>query len=504
VIELYPDQHKFVSDIRAALRNHRRVLAYGPTAFGKTTCFSYMVSRARERGHIIGLGVHREELLEQVSDTLRAFDVPHSMISADHTYLPNQRVYVVSVPTFARRIGKVALPKFSLFIQDEAHHLVGGNQWGKVTDYSPDAIVIGFSGSPIRLDGRGMGEKFDVMVQGPSVAELIAMGRLSAYKPYLPLLVDSSALHLRAGEYKTDENEAMMDKPVIYGDAIAHYQRIADWKRCVVFTVSVATAHHAAEKFNEAGYKAFAIDGTTDKLTRRNAIRDFGSGKLSHLTSCSIVDEGFDCPGIEVGLDLAPTMSLQRAIQRWGRTLRKLKGVDTKYLIDCVGNMGQMKNGEFVAKHGFPDDERIWSLDGVECGKEKSKGVLTCPFCQSTAMHGRRCLDCKKEIPADARNGRTVDQVDGTLTEVDQATVRRAEMAQAQGRARGIEQLMALGHSEARAKHIIAAREEKDALRDKVFSLMRKAGERPSMSAIRELKPKGLRAEIERLTGEMA
>lgn len=497
MIQLYADQEVFVDAIRKAMVGNRRVLAYGPTGFGKTTCFSYMASRAAERGHIIGIGVHRDELIGQVSETLKSFNVKHGIISSDASYVPNQKVYVVSVPTYARRIGKQSIPTFSLIVQDEAHHAIAGNQWGKFLEASPNAKAIGFSGSPIRLDGRGMGEMFDVMVQGPSVAELITAGRLSRYKAYLPLVVDSSSLHVRAGEYKKEEANDMMDKPVIYGDAIAHYQRIADWKRCVVFTVSVATAHHAAERFNEAGYKAVAIDGTTDKLTRRNAIRDFGRGEISHLMSCSIVDEGFDCPGIEVGLDLAPTMSLQRAIQRWGRTLRAAKGKDIAYLIDCVGNMGQMKNGEFVPKHGFPDDERIWSLDGVSSNNEKAKDVRVCRFCQSTNVIGRTCADCGKTMSSDDCRARSVDQVDGTVVEVDAGSVKRLSPAViSQAKARDLDGLMRLGHSEQRAKHILAAREEKDELRRQLRSL------HPPLTfkEIQDLKPKGLREWIEKLS----
>lgn len=502
MIQLYADQEVFVANIRSALATSRRVLAYGPTGFGKTTCFSYMASRAAARGHIIGVGVHRDELIGQVSDTLKKFNVRHGLISSDATFVPGQKVYVVSVPTYARRIGKYNLPKFSLIIQDEAHHAIAGNQWGKFLESSPDAKTIGFSGSPIRLDGRGMGEMFDVMVQGPSVAELIACGRLSRYKAYLPLVVDSSSLHVRAGEYRKEEANDMMDKPVIYGDAIAHYRRIADWKRCVVFTVSVATAHHAAERFNDAGYKAVAIDGTTDKLTRRNAIRDFGRGELSHLMSCSIVDEGFDCPGIEVGLDLAPTMSLQRAIQRWGRALRTALGKDIAYLIDCVGNMGQMEDGEFVPKHGFPDDERIWSLDGVTLGKEKGKDVRVCRFCQSTNVIGRTCGDCGKTMTSDDCRARSVDQVDGTVVEVDAGAVRRLSPAViSQAKARDLDALLRLGHSETRAKHILAAREEKESLRME----LRRLNPPLTYREIQELKPKGLREWIGKLTqGEVA
>ena len=504
MIQLYPDQDQFIANIRSALAQSSRVLAYAPTGFGKTTCFSYMTGRAVERGHVVGLGVHREELVQQVSDTLKAFGVKHGLIAAGATYLPGQRAYVVSVPTYVRRLKHA--PKFSLIIQDEGHHAILGNQWGKFIEHSPDAKIIGFSGSPIRLDGRGMREMFDTLVLGPSVKELIAVGRLSRYKAFLPPPVgDRSKLHIRYGEVKRSEAEAEFDKPVIYGDAIAHYQRIADWKRAVIFTVSVAAAHHAAEQFNSAGYKAVAIDGTLDKLTRRNIVRDFNDGKLSHLSSCSIVDEGFDCPGIEVGIDLCPTESLQRAIQRWGRTLRVANGKKFAYLIDHVGNMGTVVDGILEPKHGMPDDDREWTLDGVKDRpkSEKPPPVPTCPRCFSCNIIGNTCQDCgaKTKSAEDAIRARQVEQVDGELTEVNTEEVRRVSpILAAQSKARDLDALLRLGHSESRAKHILAARAEKDQLRETLRSL----GPPMTMHDIRQLKPKQLREWIDKLTPKEA
>lgn len=97
---------------------------------------------------------------------------------------------------------------------------------------------------------------------------------------------------------------------------------------------------------------------------------------------------------------------------------------------------------------------------------------------------------------ADDCRARSVDQVDGTVVEVDVGTVKRLSPAIiSQAKARDLEGLMRLGHSEARAKHIMAAREEKDELRRQLRSL------HPPLTfkEIQDLKPKGLREWIEKL-----
>ena len=80
-------------------------------------------------------------------------------------------------------------------------------------------VLIGLTGTPERLDGKPLGDVWDEMVEGPSVAWLIERGFLSKYRAYAPKgLVDTSQLHTRAGEFVQAEVEALMEgKAVIAG-----------------------------------------------------------------------------------------------------------------------------------------------------------------------------------------------------------------------------------------------------------------------------------------------
>jgi superfamily II DNA or RNA helicase len=73
----------------------------------------------------------------------------------------------------------------SILFVDEAH-LSKGNMFETVINWCREAgsIVIGLTGTPQRLDGKALGDVFDVMVEARSTAWLIEQGRLSDYIMY--------------------------------------------------------------------------------------------------------------------------------------------------------------------------------------------------------------------------------------------------------------------------------------------------------------------------------
>ena len=81
------------------------------------------------------------------------------------------------------------------------------------------------------------------------------------------------------------------------------------------------------------GFTAAAIDGKMSSFDRKRIVRDFGTGALNVMTSCSLVSEGFDVPAIRAGFDMNPTLSLKEYLQRCGRTLRKTPGDDRPVLL---------------------------------------------------------------------------------------------------------------------------------------------------------------------------
>ena len=196
MIVLRDYQESAIAGVREQLAAVNKTLLVSPTGSGKTVMFSYIASRAAQRGKSVGIFAHRAELLKQISDTLAKFNVPHGIIAAGRTFVPRQSVYVISAQTYASRVDR--MPVFDLGIVDEAHHCTDGSTWGKCMARSPAAKWIGVTATPERLDGRGLAESFDSMVLGPSVRQLIDLGALADYRLFAPPGVDLTGVHTSA------------------------------------------------------------------------------------------------------------------------------------------------------------------------------------------------------------------------------------------------------------------------------------------------------------------
>lgn len=424
-----------------------------PCGSGKTVIFSFLTSEISKRGKIVWILVHRDELVEQVSQTLEAFNVEHSFIAAGRGHVVC-RVYVCSVFSVARRSD---LQPPDVVIVDEAHHAIKNSTWGKLLARFPNALRIGVTATPQRLSGEPLSDLFDEMILGPSVAELIEMGSLSKYKAFAPPGIDVSQLATRAGDFARGQLAAAADKPTITGDAIREYTRLAAGKRAVAFCVSIEHAKNVAAQFTASGYPALCLDGTMSRELRRDVVRDFREGKIQVMTSCDIISEGFDLPAIEVAIMLRPTKSLALWIQQSGRALRPFPGKEYALLLDHAGN---------IERHGLPDEDRVWSLEGrlKKKGADKGPTVKVCPKCFAAQFSGRAsCSFCGYVFDVSPRE---VQHVEGDLVEVDPQVLRQQRLRE-QAEAETLEDLIRLAKirrykSPYRwAQHIIQAREAK-------------------------------------------
>lgn len=455
-ITLRPYQNTLIERTRANfIAGKTSQLLVLPTGGGKTMCFSYMASKAVEKGLRVWILAHRVELLEQISRTLSVFNVAHGMVAPGYMSDRHKPVQVASVFTMVRRMERYEEP--DLIIVDEAHHAISDSTWGKVIKEYPKAKLLGVTATPIRLSGEGLGDLFQCMVQGPTMRELIDLQALSPYRLFAPAGVDLSGVHTRMGDYVRGELEAAVDKPSVTGDAVAHYKRLANGKRAVAFCVSVAHANHVAEQFRSENISAQAIDGSMERGLRQSLLKEFADGKIKVITSCDLISEGFDVPSIEAAIMLRPTQSLGLYLQQVGRALRIFEGKSEAIILDHAGN---------VRRHGLPDEERIWSLDGSAKKKTQKKSevpVKTCGSCFATVAAAATHCACGYEFPAVKRE---INHVDGELQEIDLVKAQREKRVE-QGRAQTEEDLVAIGRArgmkrpEMWARHVLRARHAK-------------------------------------------
>jgi superfamily II DNA or RNA helicase len=326
-------------------------------------------------------------------------------------------VQVASVQTLARRLHKLPRDFFQLVIIDEAHHSNAGT-WAKVLSHFHQAHLLGVTATPIRLDGRGLGEHYQAMVEGPSAAWLTDNGYLAPARVLAPPGFDTTGLRKRMGDFDTKEAEHRIG--TIMGDCLSHYRKHLDGQTAIAFCCSVAHAEAVARLFMGAGIPAASIDGSMTSEQRRDLLQALGTGRIRILTSCALIGEGVDVPSVGGCILLRPTASTSLHLQMIGRCLRPSPGKAAAVVLDHVGN---------TLRLGHHLEPREWTLDGLaKRDREAAPSVRVCPSCYAAmASTVQVCSECGHEFRAELRE---LKQVEGELVELTQASKAAACAAQ--------------------------------------------------------------------------
>jgi DNA repair protein RadD len=464
-MNLRPRQQKAVDDIVAAYKQgYKAPILRASTGFGKTHTSATIIRRALAKGKRVWFLAHLKELLQATSARLLTENIPHGWIASGAISDRRQAVQVAMVQTLVRRLDRYTPP--DLIIVDEAHLAVAQTyqtifEWAKAGPkfWQPGgAHLLHLTATPRRLDGRGMGEVSDIIIETCGTQDLIDEGLLAPIRYFAPSTPDLTGVRTTAGEFNQGDLRDAMDKPKITGSAVSHYQKLAHGRPAVAFCVSIEHAQHVAAEFRAAGYRAVAISGESDPIERDAALTGLQGGQIDVVCNCALWVAGVDAPAVSCIILLAPTQSVVKFLQSVGRGLRTHPGKPDCIVLDHAGN---------VDRHGMPTDEREWTLDGAGPKEKKQKSevsVKTCPKCfavvHSQATH---CL-CGHEFEPQKR---VIEQVDGELKEIA-AQAAKKEQRREQGRAQTEADLVAIGRArgmkrpELWARHVLRARQAKE------------------------------------------
>lgn len=447
-------QELLIDRARGAIRGGARSpLLVLPTGGGKTAISAEIMGSAARKGRRSVFIVHRRELVIQTSRTFEKVGIEHGIIAAGFSPDPRSSVQIASIQTLARR-EMPWTPDMMVF--DEAHH-VASETWDQLYTRYASAVRLGVTATPMRMDGRGLGDWFDTMIEGPTTRWLIDNGYLSNYRIFAPSTPDMTGVKMRAGDWVNNEVAARMDRPSITGDAIQHYRNLCDGARAIVFATNIEHSQHVIAQFQAAGYPAAHLDGKTDRTVRDQTLARFAAGEIRVLSNVDLFGEGFDVPAIEAAILLRPTASTGLYLQQVGRALRTSDGKSHATILDHAGN---------ALRHGMPDEVREWSLDPQIKRKRNVSdipAIKQCPQC--FAVHEPRpfCPHCGHEYQVSRRE---IEQRDGILVELSEDMIKRQRKKE-QSFARSLDDLIALGKARnfknpaAWARHVYAARQRK-------------------------------------------
>lgn len=385
---LRPYQSDLLNKTREAYRNGARAPCIVlPCGGGKSVIVADVAKSATQKGNRVLFLVHRKELVDQIRNTFRRWGVNMNLCD------------VMMVQTASRRVSELQKPV--LIITDENHHSKAST-YRKVYDAFPDARRLGVTATPVRLDGSGLIDVNDRLIEGVTAKWLIENNYLAPYEYYAPSIADLSDLKTARGEFETKSVEQALLKKAVFGNVIAHYRKLAMNKQAVCYCVSVKYSEMMAQEFCDAGIKAAHIDGSTPQFLRDHLISEFRSGKIKILCNVDLISEGFDVPDCSCAILLRPTKSLTLYIQQSMRCMRYKPG-KTAVIIDHVGN---------YARFGMPDADRQWTLEGRKKEKRDSTGedkvkASECPECfyvfETPSSGNTVCPSCGYVFPKKER-----------------------------------------------------------------------------------------------------
>lgn len=370
-MNLRPYQSELIDKIRyELLSGNKSVVAVLGCGGGKSVICADIAKSSTEKGNRVLFLVHRHELCQQIEQTFIACGVDLNLCQ------------IGMVQTVTRRLEKTETP--NLIIVDEAHHSIS-DSYTRIFNYFPSAIRLGFTATPCRMNEGGLGKVFESLVESVSTKWLIENNYLAPFKYYSVKLADAGNLHIKQGDYDNRELATLMEQNAIYGDTVTNYINIARGKQAIVYCASVKASEETTQAFVNAGILASHVDGTTNPKEREDIMDLFRKGYITVLCNCNLFGEGLDMPDCECVILLRPTKSLTLYIQQSMRSMR-YKPNKTATIIDHVGN---------VFQHGFPDEQREWSLEEKRKKEKSIISVKQCPKCYyCLPSNSLECPEC--------------------------------------------------------------------------------------------------------------
>ena len=296
------------------------------------------------------------------------------------------------------------LDAFDLVIIDEAHMIPpdGDGMYRTFLEdarqVNPNLRVIGLTATPYRMKNGMICAPENVLnhvCYEIGVKELIVQGYLC------PLVtkgsrekIETSGLHVRAGEFVAGEAEDLMDTDELVQSACREIIEQTQARRSVlVFTTGVRHGEHVAEVLRgmTSGQVATVFGETADD-ERAHVLSDFKTGTIKYLVNVNVLTMGFDAPSIDCVAMVRPTLSPGLYYQMVGRGFRLCDGKENCLVLDFGGN---------VLRHGPVDAIRIQKVDHRGNGDAPAK---QCPECRSVIAAGyATCPDCGYEFPPPER-----------------------------------------------------------------------------------------------------
>ena len=242
----------------------------------------------------------------------------------------------------------------SYLTRAEAHHSAA-NTYQKVMNYFKPKLWLGMTATPDKRDDESEGKNIYEIFHY-QIAYEIRLQQAMEEKFLCPFhyfgISDISLLDEKKIKSKKitekDFNLLTSDERVKHIIQQAKYYGYSgDRVKGLIFCSRIDESEELSAKFNEAGYRTIALNGSASEDERTNAFERLAMNEedatenmqpLDYIFSVEILNEGVDIVEVNQVIMLRPTESPIVFIQQLGRGLRKAQGKEYVIVLDFIGN----------------------------------------------------------------------------------------------------------------------------------------------------------------------
>jgi superfamily II DNA or RNA helicase len=337
VLELRPHQEEALEEL-AKLRTEGKTIALVTHAQGAGKTVTAIMDAKRLGGRTLFVA-HTKDLVRQAHAKMVELwpDVTAGLFLDEvrDTEEPN---LVGTVQSLSKNLACFKPDTFAYIVIDEAHHATG-ESYQRILRYFQPQFTLGLTATPDRADGLSALEVFRNAAHRLGLKEAVERGELVPIRCVrVQTNVDLRRVRFNQVQYNRRDIEEAILVPgrdrLIVDTYLEHVPR----RKAVVFCVNVRHGEELAERFRLSDVPARNVSGRMSTRERQEHLGQFARGELRVLCACDLLNEGWDCPDVEVLFMARPTLSKVIYLQQLGRGTRKARGKECLIVFDLVDN----------------------------------------------------------------------------------------------------------------------------------------------------------------------
>jgi len=282
---------------------------------------------------------HRRELVTQAYKAFQTIwpEVETGIMLGNRRDIHTENL-VASIQSLTENLNTFKKDQFKYVIIDEAHHAIA-ESYKKILRYFRPDFILGLTATPERTDGTSVLELFKDVAHRLDLKTAIELGELVPIRCVrVNTNVDISRVRFNQIQYHWKDIEESLIIPSRDALIVKTYIEHVRGKKGVAFCVNVQHGHNLADQFVASGVNARSVSGKLPQKERDSILQEFQYGNIDVLCACDILNEGWDCPEVEVLMMARPTLSKVIYLQQLGRGTRKSEGKESLVVFDFIDN----------------------------------------------------------------------------------------------------------------------------------------------------------------------